>query len=661
MDFQPGTLCTSHYNPTFDLYNNDINLAVSNAGLPNSPNVTWWTQVTTSWQTLGTILLRITDNTDVENCSWLPALMDPSLFVQVEKTFSPAGIDYYSGITTVGTPIASLYMGRIYSGAWGWSQVGSTVNDQQYLNWATLVNTSVWDTVSPGGVGTIHSTDLNCQAANLRIHPGAKLNIAAGGELNVAGTTEITEPNALWIQSNNSATGEWMDQGEGSILYNGSSSIRVQCYIGHDKWRGIAIPLHTTYARATFLGTYLKWYDEQRSVNESNNAAKWRYVLDVSPAPDSALTGDLRGWMNWSTLSMTGDYTINYSATTSNHLVSGSLTSSLTRTAFLSGTDPYDGWNMVGNMYTSPIDWEAASGWTRANVDPTAYFWNSNSGQYASYNYSTHLGTSGGTRYIPAMQGYFVHVTSATLFGMNNNVRVFNSQAFWKDQTTFEDLLDLKVVGNGSKDEAKIWFNASATADFDWEYDNYKLFGNDGTPQLYSILADNHYASVNTLPWVGVNTLVPMGFSLSIDSTTDTITASNMESFKSGMRIYLEDTKLAIMHELTADPVYIFTSTPNDAPNRFVLHFYNPFYGVENKDLASMQIYSFDEYVYVRNLAKGTTKGIIEIYDILGRKVFQENLKDMDLNKFLPGVNEGYYMVRVVTEDNSYSQKVYLK
>jgi hypothetical protein len=49
------------------------------------------------------------------------------------------------------------------------------------------------------------------------------------------------------------------------------------------------------------------------------------------------------------------------------------------------------------------------------------------------------------------------------------------------------------------------------------------------------------------------------------------------------------------------------------------------------------------------------------MYDLLGRKVFLANLKDMELNKFLPGVNEGYYMVRVVTSDNSFTQKVYLK
>ena len=61
------------------------------------------------------------------------------------------------------------------------------------------------------------------------------------------------------------------------------------------------------------------------------------------------------------------------------------------------------------------------------------------------------------------------------------------------------------------------------------------------------------------------------------------------------------------------------------------------------------------------NRANGNGSGDIYIYDLIGRLVFKDRLKDIDLNKFEPGINEGYYMVRVVTSDNSYTQKVYLK
>ena len=120
-----GPLCTTPsnymYTQTYNMANDNINLSIANtAYLPGDGNPSNWVQLTTSWQVLGTIVLRITDITAVENCTWLPALMDVSLHVQVEKTFSPNTIRDYSGITTAGTPIANLYLGRIYSSTWGW-------------------------------------------------------------------------------------------------------------------------------------------------------------------------------------------------------------------------------------------------------------------------------------------------------------------------------------------------------------------------------------------------------------------------------------------------------------------------------------------------------------------------------------------------------------
>ncbi len=664
IDYLPGVLCDNgFYFRTTNLANDNINISSASTEPTNSGSTARFEQITTSYQNLMTIVLRITDITALQNSSWLPVLMDGQ---QYEKTFSPNDVQTYLGYNVVGTPVTNLYLGRIFSSGTPtsdhWSQVGGAVTDTYFVDWTTARNTSVWDSISAGGTATI--TGTNSQVSNLRIHTAAKLKILPGGELKVAGNTEINEPNGLWIASISGSSGAWMDNGEGSITYNGSATIRAQRYVGQDNWHGIAIPLHTTYARATFLNTYLKWYDEQRSVNEANVMAKWRYVIDPASNPDSALTGDLRGWMHWSTSTMTGDYTINYSASASNHLVSGSLSRSLTRTAFLSGTDPFDGWNFVGNMYPCPVDWKASSGWTKTNVDPTIYLWSQVNNNYATYNASNDANTFGGTRYIPAMQGYFVHVTAAGTLGMDNTVKVFNSQAFWKEQQSFNEQLTLNITGNGYGDETKVWFNSNANMNFDPNEDNYKLRGGDQAPQLYSISADGQDAAVNVLPWSGLNTVVPLGFFIAdatVINASMSITASNMESFKPGTRIYLEDKKEIKMHELTIDPAYNFMASSTDDHNRFALHFYNPSFGIEDKNLTDLQIYSFEQYVYVRNLAKGNIKGTIKLYDLLGRNVFEANLNDIDLNKFLPGVKEGYYMVRVVTSDNSYTEKIYLK
>ncbi|MGA2822118.1 MAG: T9SS type A sorting domain-containing protein [Bacteroidales bacterium] len=632
---------------------------VVNSNLTGDPSLIPCAEVTTLYQKICTVGVEISETGLNVACgiTWNPTYM-PVSQQQYCNGNLPGHLNYSSPNDFYSNDFANVYLARVYSSAYGWSQYGGPANNSPYIYWTTALNTSVWDTISTGGTGEIASTDKNCQASNLRIHPGAKLKIAAGGELKVAGNTQINQPRGLWIASDGTSAGAFMDNGEGSVTYGTGAYARIDRHVGSNNWHLIGFPLHIVNPQATFLGTYLKWYNETMSTTAALAANKWTYVNT-----ETNETGDLKGWSHWSNYATTGDYTIKYAANGANHLVSGALTHGLTRTAFTD--DGYDGWNLVANMYPCPIDWDPPSGigWTRTSVDPTIYMWSESIGNYAQYTYNgsgNGYTLNGGTRYIPSMQGFFVHATAATTFGMNNNVKVFNSQAFWKDQIAYNQLLDLNVDANSYKDEVKVWFNNSATVNFEPEYDTYKLWGLDEAPQLYCVLADGNNAAINALPWGGLNTVVPMGFSLNAD-TLVTITASNMESFKPGTRIFLEDKKVANTQELTVNPVYTFTASPNDDANRFVLHFYNPSYGIEDKNLAGMQIYSFEDYVYVRNLVKGTTKGEIQIYDLIGRKVFQGMLKDMELNKYLPGVDEGYYMVRVVTVDHSYTKKVYLK
>lgn len=601
--------------------------------------------VTTSWKPLVKLRVKILDNTVASGIYFYPTTMNVTsnqVYVDDIGPNQPWGSIAEDETRTLQT----LYLGRVFSGMYNWSQVGGSVD------WAAAsINTSVWDTLA--GPATI--TGFNSQANKLRIHAGAALKIVPGGELQVTTTTEINQPRGLWIASTGAGSGAFMDNGEGSVTYPGGGYARIDRYVPQNQWHMIGLPLHTVNPQtdATFKNSYLMWYDEAKGTNAASVANKWTYITN-----EGSLSGDLKGWSHYSRDVWTGNHIINFTAYTGVPIVSGTVSRSLTRTAFLDAG--YDGWNLVANMYPCPIDWEAVSGWTKTAVDNTIYYWNEAGGNYPTWNGDTHVGTLSGTCYIPSLQGFFVHVTSAGTLAMNNSVKDFDSQAFWKDQVTHNDLLALNVDGNGYKDEAKVWFNNSATVNFEPEYDNYKLIGSDGAPQFYSQLADGNIASINTLPWGGLNTVVPMGFSLKADAPV-TITASNMESFKPGTRIYLEDIKEASMNELTINPVYTFTASSIDDASRFVLHFYNPSFGIEDKNLAGMQIYSFEDYVYVRNLVKGTTKGTIQIYDPIGRKVFESTLKDMELNKYLPGINEGYYMVRVVTVDNAYSKKIYLK
>jgi len=78
-----------------------------------------------------------------------------------------------------------------------------------------------------------------------------------------------------------------------------------------------------------------------------------------------------------------------------------------------SGTPSADGWNLVGNPYPSPIQWNNA-GWSKgSNIDPTVWIWDVVGNVWHSYNANTSIGdlTNG---VISIGQAFWVYVTGAS-------------------------------------------------------------------------------------------------------------------------------------------------------------------------------------------------------------------------------------------------------
>ncbi len=180
------------------------------------------------------------------------------------------------------------------------------------------------------------------------------------------------------------------------------------------------------------------------------------------------------------------------------------------------------GWNLVGNPYPSAIDWDAATGWTKTNVQNATYRHVNNS-TWASYVGG--VGVNGGSRYIAPVQGFFVNVSegfSAGILSMNNSVRTHTSTPFFKDEIA--DIVRLEVSGNGYMDETAIRFLDIATSDFDADWDAHKLFGTvNEAPAIYC--ADNGMMAINSLPEtntvpVGVKAGVPGEFTITATETS---------------------------------------------------------------------------------------------------------------------------------------------
>jgi len=445
-------------------------------------------------------------------------------------------------------------------------------------------------------------------------------------------------------QTKHSSTDSLIDNG--AIVYQNNGSVVVECYLSQDRWHGYCIPVISTNTQP-FLNLQLlaKWYDEPEH----------RYKSIVNPAGDSILNSRL-GYLVYSNSSLTGNSTIRVTGT----LITGPVGFLMMNHIGPSGPD---GWNLIGNPYPSAINW-LLPGFALSEVDPTIYVFHPETGNYYFWNRHDQLHTTGASPIIAAQQGFYMHANVAGSqsgnVSMDNSIRVHSTQPFYKPDTLLSNYLFLTATGNAFRDETQIRFDSAASSLFDPDHDAYKLTGPEEAPQLCSVLQDSTRVALNTLPFGGTNTVIPLGFHIGV-AGTDTLEASNLESFPPGSEIWLEDLKTGIFQFLPDHPRYIFTSSPTNNPLRFRLHFSNPWIGIDHPSFRNIRIYSFDDYVYVRNLVKGSTRGTMQLFDFLGRKVFEAQLKDMDLNKFHPGVNSGYYMARVVTEDNSSTQKIYLK
>ncbi|MCX6245401.1 MAG: T9SS type A sorting domain-containing protein [Bacteroidetes bacterium] len=639
---------------------------------------TYMVPLTTSYQLLQTVGVEITSTGASSGMAELT--FDLTSMVSITQTYMVAGeliyddpLHYYGNAQKESPEFSNLYLGRMYCNKWGWSEYINAGSDvQPSPQWTTnAYNTSVWDTTtfmgSSGAAAPIST--LYSLANGLRVHQYAHLQINSGASLTCSGSTDINEPVGLIIQATSSGLGQYKDNG--TINYNNGGYVQPQLYLAQQEWHFYCIPLQTTFSRP-YHWIYMKWYDETRS-DVTTSDKKWRYVINDkafgtgASMDDSALNVPMKGFAMWSSSGWPAMG--NWTGKPGGKLFTTNQT--FTCTHNLSVPSGGDGWNLIGNPFPCTIDLTGINTWASSGVVQNAWFWDSGAGNYKTWILD---GNSAGTRatsYCPPEQGFFVHCTGSgngvlTIPASSRTVINLTTQPWLKEINAIPDLLRMKVERTdasapGSNDEANVIFLNSASRGYDPDFDAFKLYGNADAPQLYMPVAQDTLLTVNALPWSGVTQVIPVSFRIYNTDGSFTFTARNLDSFHSNVTIFLEDKRDNFTQNLITQPEYNFTAAVGDNPDRFLLHFANPNFGISENASAAMQIYSFEEYVYVKNLAKGTTMGTIQMFDLLGKKVFQAQLKDVELNKFLPGVNSGYYMVKVVTDEKLYNQKVYLK
>lgn len=130
------------------------------------------------------------------------------------------------------------------------------------------------------------------------------------------------------------------------------------------------------------------------------------------------------------------------------------------------------------------------------------------------------------------------------------------------------------------------------------------------------------------------------------------------------VKIVLEDVFTGSIQDLTLYPTYYFIASKEDNPERFILHFmYSPDeIGEDFEHESEIQIYSYGKQVYIRSSKEAINQnGNVLVYDLMGRKIVQQQISRGELIKLNINTTNNYVIVKVVKEGFIKTEKVFIK
>jgi len=348
----------------------------------------------------------------------------------------------------------------------------------------------------------------------------------------------------------------------------------------------------------------------------------------------------------------------------------------LTPVSLYNHNHPYTlGFNLAGNPYPSPIDWNAPEGWTKQQIDDALYFFDPGihdpyTGTYSSFiNGVSSNGIASGI--IPSMQGFFVHVSDGAYpviaaLGMDNRVRVNDlSPAFHKSGDYFSrPLIRLSAAfaeHPEHPDYAVVYFEDPSTPGFDKDKDALKILNTDTEiPSLFIQTNRKERLSINALPeTIDSLQVVPLGMISEKEGYVEfSLTSTGFEL--SGFRIYLVDSVTGIIQDMEKSNHYRFFSGKGEVCNRFALVFsYNNLEHIPpDKDAFDVYLLNSKLHVFM-DLSLGTRAQLV-VSNMLGQTVFETGVigsghHDFDFHH--PG---GIYVVSLHAPKGIQSRKIYI-
>ncbi len=293
------------------------------------------------------------------------------------------------------------------------------------------------------------------------------------------------------------------------------------------------------------------------------------------------------------------------------------------------GNCPPDGWNLIGNPYPSPIDFNLLIA-SATSVENALYVWDPITESYFSYiaNVSSPAGFG---NIIPSMQAFWVRATAGSTLCFEDAMRITDpnivTNDFYKNNNSNNNpLLRVEVNGQNLVSEAVFTFKENATPNFDYKYDA-RVMGDGVTNDIELASTSNGgLLKINSYPKLQADeVLIPL-YTYLKNAGSYQFSISQFDNFGIKDEVYLEDHVLGVSHELITP--YAFSSLANTGTNRFSLRMVpddnTSVAEIENRNI---HIYKSNDLLYVNLPQTANEDKILNIYNSIGQLVFTTNLQ----------------------------------
>ncbi len=307
------------------------------------------------------------------------------------------------------------------------------------------------------------------------------------------------------------------------------------------------------------------------------------------------------------------------------------------------------GWNLIGNPYSSGIDWYVAD--RTQFQDNFAYAYNPNKGGGAGYE--TIDGSEQGA-FLKPHQGFFV---LAKADANNQNFSFTPSMQrheslFFKNEASQGIVIRISINEN-KYDETIVRIHHDSQLERD-RRDAIKMYSFDpDIPQIYTLSNDQASLAINTIPEIDSETTIPIGVKIP-ELNQYTISLEQVDFRTSTEDIYLIDHEGKQVHNLSkAD--YLFTSIQGNHTARLTLHFGTE--GLPEPEGQSENIVIWNQNELI-SISGAENYSFVELYDLHGRRLSRATINKQNLVHIHAPIQKGIYVVRLINQTKRYSKKV---